>query len=313
MLNIVFMGTPDFAVPSLEILHKHHHVQAVVTVPDKPAGRGRKLRTSPVKDFALRNNIPVFQPEKLRDENFIRKMQSLKPDLMVVVAFRMLPKQVWSIPRSGTFNLHASLLPQYRGAAPINHAIINGETVTGNTTFFIDDKIDTGNILLQEEIAIEANDTAGDLHDKLMISGAVLTLETVNGLEKGEITPKPQKEAGELKTAPKIFKEDCLIDWNQDAAHITNKIRGLSPYPTAWTKAYYEGNETSLKIFKAGFYPKEHNKTPGKINPENKEFIEVFVRNGIIRLSDVQAQNKKRMKAKDFINGINPEELKISE
>ncbi len=303
MLNIVFMGTPDFAVASLEILHKHHNVQAVVTVPDKPAGRGQKVKTSPVKNFALANNLPVFQPEKLRDEVFTETMQALNPDLMVVVAFRMLPKSIWSIPKIGTFNLHASLLPQYRGAAPINHAIINGETLTGNTTFFIDDKIDTGNILLQEKIKILPEDTAGDLHDKLMLSGARLVLETVNGLEKNSITPIPQNNETELKPAPKIFKEDCQIDWTKSAESIINTIRGLSPYPAAWSKAEYMGKAMSLKIFKASFKPQKHTNKSGSVNPENKQFLEVYVTDGVVQITELQPQSKKRMSAKDFING----------
>lgn len=303
MLNIIFMGTPDFAVASLEILHKHHNVQAVVTVPDKPAGRGRKIRTSPVKDFAVENNIPVFQPEKLRNDEFTEELEKLKPDLMVVVAFRMLPKSIWSIPKIGTFNLHASLLPQYRGAAPINHAIINGEKVSGNTTFFIDDKIDTGNILLQEEVIIEKDDNAGDLHDKLMTSGAQLVLKTVNSLEKGEITPIPQDDSSILKPAPKIFKEDCLIDWNQNAENIINKIRGLSPYPAAWSKAIYQDKDTSLKIYRAYFQPLDHTKSTGEVNPNSKDFLEVYVNGGVIQISELQPESKKRMSAKDFING----------
>lgn len=312
MLNIIFMGTPDFAVASLEILHKHHNVQAVVTVPDKPAGRGRKLRTSPVKDFAVENNIPVFQPEKLRDEDFTAKMQDFKPDLMVVVAFRMLPKSIWSIPNIGTFNLHASLLPQYRGAAPINHAIINGEKVSGNTTFFIDDRIDTGNILLQEKVDICENDNAGDLHDKLMTSGAELVLKTVNSLEKNEITPIPQEESTELKPAPKIFKEDCLLNWNMNTDSIINKIRGLSPYPAAWTKAVYQGKETSIKIYSARFKECEHPNETGMVNPGSKNSVEVYVEGGIIEISELQPQSKKRMNAKDFINGNDLNLLKFT-
>ncbi|MEM8892045.1 MAG: methionyl-tRNA formyltransferase, partial [Bacteroidota bacterium] len=247
-MRIIFMGTPEFSVPSLDILHKNgHEVVAVVTAQDKPAGRGRKIRKSAVKLYAEEEGLKVLQPGKLRDPQFIEALTELNPELMVVVAFRMLPEMVWSIPSIGTFNLHASLLPDYRGAAPINWAIINGEEKTGATTFFIDKKIDTGNLLLQREINIPEDWTAGDLHDDLMVKGAELVLETVQALEAGTVEAKAQDDSLFKNHAPKIFKEDCRIDWNQEAYKVNNFIRGLSPYPTSWTKL----GEKVLKVYKA--------------------------------------------------------------
>lgn len=311
MLNIIFMGTPEFAVPSLEILHKHHNVLAVVTAADKPAGRGRKLKASPVKNTAQSLEIPVYQPEKLKDEAFVNAMQALNPDLMVVVAFRMLPEIIWKMPSIGTFNLHASLLPQYRGAAPINHAIMNGETKTGNTTFFIDDKIDTGNILLQDEIEISENDTAGSLHDKLMLKGADLVLETVNKLESNKIKAKPQNTAQKINYAPKIFKADCEIDWRKDGKIIYNKIRGLSPYPGAWTTIRFRDEESSMKILNAKFIQQKHNEEIGQIIQSEKNKILVAVKNGLIQITELQIQSKKRLSDTQFLNGYKLDDLKI--
>src|SRR5690554_5972693 len=229
-LRIVFMGTPDFAVPSLEMLVENgYNVVGVITAPDKPAGRGKKLTESAVKKFAIKNNLKILQPEKLRNPKFIEELKSLKADLQIVVAFRMLPEVVWNMPRLGTFNLHASLLPQYRGAAPLNWAIINGETKTGVTTFLLDHKIDTGKILFRNEIEIGYNDTVGDLHDRLMVAGTSLVLETVNALAEGKVKPIPQTEIlpeEKIKNAPKIFKEDCKIDWTKDVEPVRNLIRG---------------------------------------------------------------------------------------
>ncbi|MDA3911775.1 MAG: methionyl-tRNA formyltransferase [Bacteroidales bacterium] len=312
MLDVIFMGTPDFAVPSLEILHKHHNVLAVVTAPDKPAGRGRKLKASPVKNTAQSLDIPVYQPEKLKEADFVNAMQALNPDLMVVVAFRMLPEIIWKIPKIGTFNLHASLLPQYRGAAPINHAIINGEKLSGNTTFFIDDKIDTGNILLQDEIEISDSDTAGSLHDKLMLRGADLILETVNKLEPNSIKAKPQNTAQKINYAPKIFKADCEIDWSQDGKIIYNKIRGLSPYPGAWTNIRFRDEESSMKILNAKFIQQKHNDEIGQIIQTEKDKILVAVENGLIQITELQIQSKKRLADTQFLNGYKLEDLKIA-
>lgn len=311
MLKIIYMGTPDFAVPALEVLNKHHQVLAVVTAPDKPAGRGRKLRSSAVKQKAVELNIPVFQPEKLKEESFVEQMKALQPDLMVVVAFRMLPAIIWKIPKIGTFNLHASLLPQYRGAAPINHAIMNGEKITGNTSFFIDDKIDTGKILLQNQVGIDENETAGELHDKLMMNGAELVLETVNQLEKGEIEPKVQTENVELKAAPKIFKQDCQIHWDDNGQDIHNQIRGLSPYPAAWTKIEYDGKSGIMKLYESRFRIESHQNEIGSVVDFDQEKISVAVKDGLIDILKLQPENKKPMLVKDFRNGYQIEHLKF--
>jgi methionyl-tRNA formyltransferase len=252
--GIVFMGTPDFAVPSLEILVKNHYpVRAVVTAPDKPSGRGLNLRESAVKSYAVSAGIPVLQPVNLKDEFFVRQLAGFSADIFVVVAFRMLPERVWSIPTLGTINLHASLLPLYRGAAPINHAIINGESVTGVTTFIIDKEIDKGKILLQEKIEIGENEDAGSLHDRLMITGAGLVLKTIEAMASGTVSPKPQKDSEatvDLPAAPKLTKSVCRIDWSRPAEAIRNFVRGLSPYPAAWTKLMIDGRELNLKVLK---------------------------------------------------------------
>lgn len=312
MLNIIFMGTPDFAVPSLDILNKYHNVKAVVTVPDKEAGRGRKIKKSAVKKYALNNNIPCLQPEKLKDESFIKQLKNYEPDLFVVVAFRILPKVVWEIPPKGTFNLHASLLPQYRGAAPINHAIINGENESGVTTFFIDKNIDTGEILLQKNIKIENNETAGSLHDKLMNTGAEIVLETVDQIEKNSIIPQKQIESSELKPAPKIFPNDCFINWDKTGKEIINLIRGLSPYPAVRTKIEINRKEQLLKIFNADFHPQKHDLEKGKIISDNQN-LKIAVKDGFISLLKVQPESKKPMSISDFLRGYEnrlPEKLK---
>ena len=262
------MGTPDFAVASLKaLLDNGENVVAVVTSPDKPAGRGQKLHQSAVKQFALTNNLPVLQPEKLKNEEFLSELKSYNADLQVVVAFRMLPEVVWNMPRLGTINVHASLLPQYRGAAPINHAIINGEEKTGVTTFLLQHEIDTGNILLSQEVIIENSDNAGTLHDKLMIAGATTLIKTIVALKNNLLTPTPQDTVieGTLKHAPKIFKDDCAIDWNQENIVIYNKIRGLSPYPASFTmlgaktlKIYEVESEEITTKFKPGEYTTDH-------------------------------------------------------
>jgi methionyl-tRNA formyltransferase len=305
MLNIVFMGTPDFAVPSLDILHKHHNIKAVVTVPDKAAGRGRKIRQSPVKKYAEKHGIPCLQPEKLKDESFVSELKRLAPDLMVVVAFRMLPKEAWKIPRFGTFNLHASLLPDYRGAAPINHAIINGDKETGLTTFFIDEQIDTGEILMQEATPIHENDTAGSLHDRLMQQGADLVLKTVNAIESNSIKPRKQPMKANPVKAPKIFKQDCKINWQQDGKKIYNFIRGLSPYPAAWTRLENDGEQSTMKVFEADFIGEKHTMTPGSIRISDTGHFDVAVAKGFIRLNTIQPESKKPMTGKAFLQGYN--------
>lgn len=300
-MNIVFMGTPDFAVASLEVLlNAGKNIVAVVTAPDKPAGRGQKLHSSAVKEFAVKNNLHLLQPKKLRDPNFIQTLEELKIDLQVVVAFRMLPEVIWRMPTKGTINLHASLLPQYRGAAPINHAIINGEKTTGVSTFFLNHDIDTGNIILKKEVDISPTDTAGDLHDKLMHIGAQLLLETVNSIEQNtysEIIQMPN--ISDLKSAPKIFKEDCKINWQQPTEEVYNFIRGLSPYPTAYTYL----NNNIVKIYKAKYKVAEHSDSPGSFITDNKTFMEFACIDGYIIIEELQLQGKKKMKIDEFLRG----------
>ncbi len=303
-LNIVYMGTPDFAVLPLDrIDHSNHNILAVVTAPDKPAGRGRKLRKSAVKEYAETNNLPVLQPEKLRDPHFVEELTRLQPDLIVVVAFRMLPEMVWRIPKIGTFNLHASLLPQYRGAAPINWAVINGERETGVTTFFINEQIDTGSILLQAKQAIEVGETAGTLHDKLMQLGANLVLETVNRLAEGKLESTPQEESTALKPAPKIFKDDCRIDWHKPGAQIEQLVRGLSPYPGAFTMIHSGELAGQLKILEAKFVSAKHAQSLGSLEIRDKE-IHIYVKDGYLNVSQLQPQGKRKMGARDLINGV---------
>ncbi len=299
-MRIIFMGTPDFAIPSLRKLVEHgYEVVGVITAPDRPAGRGRKLRPSPVKVYAESVNIPVLQPEKLRNPEFLEALKNLEPDLAVVVAFRMLPKMVWSVPKLGTFNLHAALLPDYRGAAPLNWVIINGETETGATTFFIDEKIDTGSMLLQRKLSIPETWTVGDLHDEMMEMGGDLVLETVQAIEAGGVTPQPQDHSKFLNPAPKIFKENCLIDWSQPRNKIYNLIRGMSPYPTAWTRL--EGK--TLKVFYAQPADREEAVEPGKAMMVEGKQIFVSCADGWLEITDLQLEGKKRMKTEDFLRG----------
>lgn len=308
-MRVVFMGTPGFAVASLNEIHtnSHHEVVGVVTVPDKPAGRGQKINISDVKKYALEHNLPLLQPEKLKNEDFLNDLEALNADVFVVVAFRMLPKVVWAMPRKGTFNLHGSLLPQYRGAAPINWAVINGDTETGVTTFLIDEEIDTGNILLAEKISIGENDNVGEIHDQLMEIGAKLVVKTLDGLENNSLKPHPQDETIELKHAPKIFKDDCKIDWTQSMKDIHNKIRGLSPYPCAWTTYGYDEKFKSLKIY-AG------KKTDLPIEGTVLEIIRkknnlyIHLNDGMYEILELQPEGKRKMSAKDFINGHQNEE-----
>lgn len=302
-MRIIFMGTPEFAVASLAaLLDAGLDVVAVVTAPDKPAGRGQKLHQSAVKQHALLKGLPVLQPEKLRDTGFLAELRALKADLQVVVAFRMLPEVVWDMPPQGTVNLHASLLPQYRGAAPINHAIINGETESGVTTFLLQHEIDTGHILFAEPVAIGPNDTAGDLHDRLMAVGAELLVRTVNAIASGTAEPVPQRNLvtdGELKHAPKIFKEDCLIDWNQSVAAVHNLIRGLSPYPTAYTVLH--GKALKLFVVEKDETPPQYE--PGAFYTDGKSFLKFACSNGYIVVKTLQLEGKKRMDIIEFLKG----------
>ena len=309
-LRIVFMGTPDFAVASLKALVEGgYNVAGVVTAPDKPAGRGKKLTESAVKKYALQNDLQVLQPEKLKNPDFVEALRALQPDLQVVVAFRMLPEIVWNMPPLGTFNLHGSLLPQYRGAAPLNWAIINGELKTGVTTFLLDQKIDTGKILFRKEIKIGRNDTVGDIHDRLMETGAILVLQTVDALAKGKIKPVPQSELiseEEIKPAPKIFKEDCKIDWKKDVETVRNLIRGLSPHPAAWANLVHKGNGRTLpcKIFFAQPVISAETASPGTIDSDDENYLNVACKNGWLEITDLQLSGKKRMKTADFLRGF---------
>lgn len=306
-LRIVFMGTPDFAVESLRILvENNYNIVGVITSPDKPAGRGQKIQQSAIKNYASENNLNILQPTNLKSEEFICTLKSLNANLQIVVAFRMLPEVVWNMPEFGTFNLHASLLPQYRGAAPINWAIINGEHETGVTTFFLQQKIDTGDIIEQVKVVIGENETAGELHDKLMNIGSSLVLNTVKSIENRTVTTKPQDNSIELKEAYKIYKPDCRIDWKLHLNQIHNKIRGLSPYPTAWTELKNKTDNTilSLKIFKSLKVDNKHNQPIGLIFVQ-KNSILVAVEGGFIQLLELQIEGKKRMDAQSFLNGFN--------
>ncbi len=312
-MNIIFMGTPHFAVASLDILLKNNYnVIAVVTNPDKPSGRGQKLAVSPLKQFAIDNNIPILQPEKLNDEGFIATVKELNPDLQIVVAFKKLPKVLWQLPALGTFNLHASLLPDYRGAAPMNWAIINGETETGLTTFFLNDNIDEGKILLSKEILIDTDWSLGELHDEMMVKGAELVLKTVKAIENQKITPIDQlaliSNDSVIKKAPKIFKEHCRINWDHKSKDIVNLIRGLSPIPTAFTELLSlkdDSNIYYLKVFKAMSEVSFHSFSTGKILTDNKTFLKISTTDGFVHLIDIQLAGKKRMNIYDFLRGFN--------
>jgi methionyl-tRNA formyltransferase len=297
------MGTPQFAVASLDaLIIAGCDVVAVVTAPDKPAGRGQKVNQSAVKQYAEANGLKVLQPEKLKNPEFLEELKALKADLQVVVAFRMLPEVVWNMPPKGTINLHASLLPQYRGAAPINWAIINGEKESGVTTFFLKHDIDTGDILFTEKVTLQGTETAGDLHDRLMAKGAGLLVKTVKGIESGRYSEHPQEhlaEGIELKHAPKIFKENCLIDFNQPAEKVYNLIRGLSPSPTAYTTL----NGKVLKIYNANFEITEPGVSPGTFATDNKTHLKFAAKDGYVRVTDVQLEGKKRMSIEELLRG----------
>lgn len=317
-LRIVFMGTPDFAVETLRVLvENNYNVVGVITMPDKPAGRGHKLQYSAVKRYALDKNLPLLQPEKLKDETFLSELKALQADLQIVVAFRMLPEAVWNMPPMGTFNLHASLLPQYRGAAPINWAIINGETETGATTFFLTHEIDTGKIILQEKVAISESDNVGQIHDNLMIMGAQLVKKTVDLLLEGKTDAIEQeqfyKKESELKSAPKIFKETCRINWDQSTRNIHNHIRGLSPYPVAWTELHSPDKDPiTIKVYASTYEIRETLSPVGTILTDNKTHLSVVCSDGIINITEIQLPGKKAMKTEDLLRGYSiPENSNI--
>lgn len=301
-LRIIYMGTPEFAVPALvKLLENNFNVVAVITAPDKPKGRGQKLSTTPVKDCAVQNNIPVLQPTNLKDPEFLKVLASYEANLQIVVAFRMLPEVVWNMPEIGTFNLHASLLPQYRGAAPINWAIINGEQETGVTTFFLKHEIDTGDIIYQEKEPISVEDDAGTLYERLMNKGASLVVKTVNSIASGDYTPISQNFTKEdINLAPKIFKETCEIDWDKNSIEILNFIRGLSPYPAAWTTL----DNKTLKIYKAATTNKVANfLKPGEYKTDNKTFLDFRTKDGMISIKELQLEGKRKMTIEDFLRG----------
>ncbi len=303
-IPIIFMGTPEFAVTSLKtLLDKGYNVKAVVTTPDKPAGRGKNIQFSDVKKFALEHNLPILQPEKLKSPEFLAQLKEIDADLFVVVAFRMLPKEVWAMPKRGTINLHAALLPDYRGAAPINHAIINGETETGITTFYIDEQIDTGKIIMQERCAIEPEDNIGTLYDKLMFIGAEAVCKTVDIIASGNVNAIEQDSIRTegLHPAPKITKEFCQINWNNKSIDIHNLIRGLSPYPAAWC---YLKDDITAKIFTSAYSIEKHNLEAGTFVSDNKSFLKVATQDGFVSILELQMQGKKRMAIKDFLNGF---------
>ena len=308
-LRIIFMGTPEFAVPSLKILlENNYNIPAIVTIPDRQAGRGQKIQESLVKQFAKEKGLHCLQPEKLKESAFLAELRNLKPDLIVVVAFRMLPEIVWSLPTFGTINLHASLLPNYRGAAPINWAIINGEEETGLTTFFLQKEIDTGRIIFQVKEPILQTDNAGDLHDRLMQKGANLVLKTVEAIESGQYTPIDQSSLFNnekvFKSAPKIFRENCEIHWENSGREIQNLIRGLSPYPGAWCKIKDEsGMQSILKIFYSEYISEPDNAAPGDMVTDGKSFLRIAVKDGFLNLLSLQLEGKKRMSIAEFLHG----------
>ncbi|SDJ95090.1 methionyl-tRNA formyltransferase [Catalinimonas alkaloidigena] len=300
-LRLIFMGTPEFAVPSLQTLVEHgHRVVAVITAPDKPAGRGRKLTASPVKAYAVSQGIPVLQPEKLKNPDFLEELRAYQADLQIVVAFRMLPEAVWAMPPKGTFNLHASLLPDYRGAAPINWAVINGETETGVTTFFLQHEIDTGDLIFQETEPIRPDDTAGSLYERLMHKGAELVLRTVDAIAAGEAPRIPQRPPQEEKRAPKIFRETCQIDWQQPSQKIVDFVRGLSPYPSAWT----ELNGRTYKIHRvADAGPQPEPLAAGALLTDAKTHLYVGTADGRVAVEELQPEGKRRMAIEEFFRG----------
>ncbi|MDD4921026.1 MAG: methionyl-tRNA formyltransferase [Bacteroidales bacterium] len=309
-LRIVYMGTPDFAVEPLKVLVEGgYQVVGVVTMPDKPAGRGMKLRFSPVKEYAMSRNLPVMQPEKLKDAAFLDELKTYRADLQIVVAFRMLPEVVWAMPPMGTFNLHASLLPQYRGAAPINWAVMNGEKETGVTTFFLQQDIDTGDILLQEKIEIGQDECTGSVHDRLMDLGGKMVVKTVDAILNGAIKARPQDavtmEGYTLRTAPKLFKDNTRIDWNNGCVQLHDFIRGLSPFPTAWSEWHtVEGEILNVKIFEAGYAFSSHQLAPGTLVTDGKKELKVAVNGGYIILHRFQLAGRKALATDEFLRGF---------
>ena len=307
-LRIIFMGTPEFAVGSLRALVENgYNVVGVVTAPDRPSGRGLKMHESEVKQYATVCGIPVLQPERLKDEGFLHELKSLSADIQIIVAFRMLPEVVWKMPPIGTFNLHGSLLPRYRGAAPLNWSIINGDTETGVTTFLLKQEIDTGNILFQEKVAIGPDATVGDIHDQLMVIGADLVLKTVDALAEGSVRPLSQNLLSidpDRLHAPKIFKENCKIDWKNKGVIINNLIRGLSPYPAAWTIFRSQGSEISVKIFKAAVEQTDHGLNPGEIVSDNKKLLQIACIDGFLNILELQLAGKKRIAIQEFLRGF---------
>ena len=307
-IRIAYFGTPEFAASQLEaIIAAGYEVAVVVTMPDKPAGRGRKIQYSDVKKTALEHGLPLLQPEKLKDPDFLQQLASYQANLFIVVAFRMLPSVVWQMPELGTFNLHASLLPQYRGAAPINFAIINGETETGLTTFFLNEEIDKGAVIMREKVGIRPDETAGELHDELMLLGNKVVVETIRKIENGEANAQPQEElieSQQLKPAPKITKEFCDIDWSLDCKTVYNHIRGLSPYPAAHTRLISENGETvELKVFASEIETGKHDFPIGQVVTDNKKHLKVALRDGFIQLTQIQQSGKKAMPIADFLRG----------
>jgi methionyl-tRNA formyltransferase len=315
-LRVIFMGTPEFAVASLgSLLMNGYNVVTVVTAPDKPAGRGRTVTKSAVKIFSESNYLPLLQPDNLKNPVFIERLRRLKADIFVVVAFRMLPEEVWRLPSKGTINLHASLLPQYRGSAPINHVIINGETMTGVTTFLIDDKIDTGNILLREEVPVFQFENAGDLHDKLMKHGARLIIKTLEAVAEDSIRPKPQSDfmiPGEnLRNAPKIFPDFCIVDWNKEPQKIHNFIRGLSPYPCARSVFKNEKRSMAFKIYESEPEAGKHILLPGQVVSDTNTFIKIATAGGFVRILSLQLEGKKRLGTEEFLRGFRIDEFTV--
>mgnify|MGYP002905596339 FL=1 len=316
-LRIVYMGTPDFAVEPLRcLIQGGYNVVGVITMPDKPAGRGHKIQYSPVKQYALEHRLSLLQPEKLKDETFVEELRAWKADLQIVVAFRMLPEVVWNMPRLGTFNLHASLLPQYRGAAPINWAVINGDKETGITTFFLKHEIDTGEVIQQVRVPIGDTDNVGVVHDKLMMLGGRLVTETVDAILAGTVESIPQEkmvQVGELRLAPKIFKDTCRIDWNQSVKRIYDFIRGLSPYPAAWTELVQpDGAVVVLKIFETEKIFQSHQLEPGTLLTDGKTYIRVATMDGMIEIHSLQLPGKKRLKTDELLRGFHlTEEYKL--
>ena len=310
-VKILFMGTAEFGIPTLKVLNDNYNLNAIITNYDKPSGRGLKIKFSPVKKFAISNNIKYFQPKNLKDQSFIDKIKSINPDIIVVVAFRMIPKSIWQIPKYGTINLHASLLPNYRGSAPINWTIINNENFTGVTTFFIDDKIDTGDILLQEKIKVDKKINAGELHDKLKVIGAITVKKTIKEILNNTLIKKKQKQDGDYKTAYKLDKENIKIDWTKNCLEIHNKIRGLSPFPGARISLINNKGDIKRAIFyESEYIVQNHNFENGQIIKERDSF-KITCNNGYLLIKNLKIEGKKRMNISSFLNGFNIENYKM--